>query len=258
MVLSYPSGAIVQQLRELKVPVLVLPAATTFAAVYSQLAELAAATGHGAAVGAVEASMKEDISAATHKAGSAARGDSYYIEIDPTYYTATSKTFIGAEFSLFGMRDIADPAGRLSAYPQISAEYILKTNPDYVFLADTVCCQQTPAGFAHRPGFSVLARSAAPPRDRGERLRSLGDGPPHHRNPCRLAGRHAALVTLTADAKTSDRQAPPLDDIDGPTRLRCVLPRLTVGHVVLGAGFLLAAAIVSILVGPAGYRPAPS
>ena len=157
VVLSYPSGAIVQQLRELKVPVLVLPAATTFAAVYSQLAELAAATGHGAAVGAVEASMKEDISAATHKAGSAARGDSYYIEIDPTYYTATSKTFIGAEFSLFGMRDIADPAGRLSAYPQISAEYILKTNPDYVFLADTVCCQQTPAGFAHRPGFSVLA-----------------------------------------------------------------------------------------------------
>ena len=157
VVLAYPSGTIVQQLRKLDIPVLVLPAATTFADVDSQLAELAAATGHLTAVGAVEASIDQDIAAAVHKAGSAARGDSYYIEIDPTYYTATSKTFIGAEFSLFGMRDIADPAGRLSAYPQISAEYILKTNPDYVFLADTVCCQQTPAGFAHRPGFSVLA-----------------------------------------------------------------------------------------------------
>jgi iron complex transport system substrate-binding protein len=101
--------------------------------------------------------MKQDISAAIHKAGNAGRGESYYIEIDPTFYTATSKTFIGAEFSLFGMRDVADPAGRLSAYPQISAEFILKTNPDYVFLADTVCCQQTAASFAHRPGFSVLA-----------------------------------------------------------------------------------------------------
>jgi iron complex transport system substrate-binding protein len=157
VVLAYPSGTIVQQLRKLEIPVLVLPAATTFADVDSQLDELAAATGHLAAVGAVEASMKQDISAAIHKAGNAGRGESYYIEIDPTFYTATSKTFIGAEFSLFGMRDVADPAGRLSAYPQISAEFILKTNPDYVFLADTVCCQQTAASFAHRPGFSVLA-----------------------------------------------------------------------------------------------------
>ena len=158
VILSYPSGTIVQQLRKLEVPVLVLPAATTFADVDSQLDELAAATGHLAAVAAVEASMDRDIAADVHKAGNAGRGQSYYIEIDPTFYTATSKTFIGAEFSLFGMRDIADPAGRLSdAYPQISAEYILKTNPDYVFLADTVCCQQTAASFAHRPGFSALA-----------------------------------------------------------------------------------------------------
>jgi iron complex transport system substrate-binding protein len=76
--------------------------------------------------------------------------------VDPTYYAATSKTFIGAEFSLFGMRNIADPAGHGTAYPQISAEYILKENPDYVFLADTVCCQQTAATFAKRPGFSTL------------------------------------------------------------------------------------------------------
>ncbi len=120
VLLSYPSGSIVKQLGELKVPVLVLPAATTFADVDSQLAELAAATGHLATLGAVEATMDKDIMAAVHKAGNAGRGDSYYIEIDPTFYTATSKTFIGAEFSLFGMRDIADPAGRLSdAYPQI-------------------------------------------------------------------------------------------------------------------------------------------
>ena len=59
-------------------------------------------------------------------------------------------------------------------------------------------------------------------------------------------------MTLTAGARTSGRQAPPLDDIDGPGTAPLRPTRLTVGHVVLGAGFLLAAAIVSILVGPAG------
>ena len=59
-------------------------------------------------------------------------------------------------------------------------------------------------------------------------------------------------MTLTADARTSDGQAPPLDDIDGPSAPALHATRLTAGRVVLGAGFLLAAAIVSILVGPAG------
>jgi iron complex transport system substrate-binding protein len=54
------------------------------------------------------------------------------------------------------MRDIADAAGHGSQYPQISPEYILKENPDYVFLADTVCCGVNSQNFGRRPGFSVL------------------------------------------------------------------------------------------------------
>ncbi len=156
VIVAFRSGSVIQQLQKLDIPALLLAPATTFANVDSQLAELAAATGHRAAVSTVEATIKTDITAALDKAGNAGRGQTYYIEVDPTYYTATSKTFIGSEFSLFGMRDIADPAGRLSTYPQISAEYILKANPDYVFLADTVCCQQEPVSFARRPGFNAL------------------------------------------------------------------------------------------------------
>ena len=100
--------------------------------------------------------MKADIAAAQHRAGGAGEGKTYYIELDPTLYTATSGTFIGTEFSLFGLRDIADKAGRGPGYPQIAAEYLLAANPDYVFLADTVCCHQSPLSFARRPGFSVL------------------------------------------------------------------------------------------------------
>lgn len=158
VILAYPSGTIVQQLKTLHIPVLLLPAAATIANVDSQLAELGTATGNEAGAKNVESSFKADITAAVAGAKGNGRGATYYIELDPTsYYTATSGTFIGAEFSLFGMRDIADAASHGGAqYPQISPEYILKENPAYIFLADTVCCGVDATNFAHRPGFSVL------------------------------------------------------------------------------------------------------
>ena len=56
-----------------------------------------------------------------------------------------------------GMVNIADPADHEgSGYPQLNTEYLIQANPDFVFLADTICCGQTPASFAARPGFSVL------------------------------------------------------------------------------------------------------
>jgi len=156
VVLAAQTGTLVQQLQVLHIPVLLLPPATTFADVDHQLAELGTATAHQSAADNVQASLRQDVGAAARKAGNAGRGKTYYVEVDPTFYTATSKTFIGAEFSLFGMRDIADAAGHGTAYPQISPEYILKENPDYVFLADTVCCKQDATTFAHRPGFGGL------------------------------------------------------------------------------------------------------
>jgi iron complex transport system substrate-binding protein len=156
VIFAFQTGTLVQQLQTLHIPVLLLPPATSIANVDSQLAELGTATSHEAGARSVQSSLQAHLAAAVRGAGDAGRGRTYYIEIDPTYYTATSATFIGAEFSLFGMRDIANSAGHGSAYPQISAEYVLKENPDYVFLADTVCYQQDASTFAHRPGFSVL------------------------------------------------------------------------------------------------------
>jgi len=157
VIFAFESGTLIQQLRVLHIPALLLPPATAMAGVYGQLQELGKATGHQSGAQKAQSSLASYLSTEAHSVGGAGRGQSYYIEVDPTYYTATSKTFIGAEFSLFGMQDIADAAGHGSAYPQISAEYILKENPDYVFLADSVCCHQTAATFSGRPGFSVLS-----------------------------------------------------------------------------------------------------
>jgi iron complex transport system substrate-binding protein len=153
VIFAFPTN-LVQQLKLLHIPSLVLPPATSMGGVYSQITELGTATGHAAKAEKVNSSLASYVAAAMRAVHGAGQGDTYYIEVDPTYYTATPRTFIGAEFSLFGMRDIANQAG--DGYPQLQAEYILKSDPDYVFLADTVCCGQTAASFAHRPGFSAL------------------------------------------------------------------------------------------------------
>ena len=149
VILSFDTTHLVAQLQKLHIPTLLLPPAATIADAESQITELGAATGHAAAAKTAISGINSDVSRVVRSAGDHGRAATYYFEIDQTYYSATSKTFIGALFSRFHMVNIADAASHTgSAYPQLSAEYIVKANPDYVFLADTVCCGQSAKTFA--------------------------------------------------------------------------------------------------------------
>lgn len=151
------SPTVVSQLAALGIPTLLLPPATTVAGTYDQLHELGLATGHVSAAGTEVANVKAQLSAIVASTGGKAKGVTYYQEVDPTLYTATSHTFIGALYARLGMVNVADAAGSAGdGYPQLSAEYLLKADPDFVFLADDECCGQTAATFARRPGFSLL------------------------------------------------------------------------------------------------------
>lgn len=158
VILAYNEGTMVQQLAKLHIATLVLPPAPDIAGSYRQLVQLGRATGHTQAAARVIRTLKAYLAAQVRRAHGKGVGRSYYIEFSPQpLYTATSASFVGSEFSLFGMRNIADKAGHGNAYPEISAEYLLSAQPNWVFLADTVCCHVTVANFAKRPGFSVLA-----------------------------------------------------------------------------------------------------
>ena len=53
-----------------------------------------------------------------------------YHELDPTLYSATSSTFVGRVYAMFGLRNIADAAkAGGSDYPQLSPEYVVSTIP---------------------------------------------------------------------------------------------------------------------------------
>jgi iron complex transport system substrate-binding protein len=93
-------------------------------------------------------------------AGSApgATGATVYHELGPDFYSATSDTFVGSVYELFGLVNIADAADAADAggYPQLTGEYIVSESPDLIVLADTICCEQTAETVAERPGWDQI------------------------------------------------------------------------------------------------------
>jgi iron complex transport system substrate-binding protein len=159
VVLSDNIDKVAEQLDKLKIPVFFTPAAKSMADTYREIGELGTLTGHRVEADALQERMKTQIDKIVK--GVPARGEplSYYYELDPTLYSVTSKTFIGEVFGMFGMTnvaDAADPDGAKNGYPQLSAEALVKANPDTIFLADSKCCQQTPQTVAARKGWASI------------------------------------------------------------------------------------------------------
>jgi cobalamin transport system substrate-binding protein len=102
------------------------------------------------------ARMKGQIARIVAKRRPSATGASVYHELDPSFFSATSRTFVGRVYSLFGLKNVADAAPGGSEYPQLSPEFIVSSNPDLVVLADAICCGQTPDTVASRPGWSGI------------------------------------------------------------------------------------------------------
>ena len=151
--------SLAKHLASFSIPVLYLPAPAGLSGVYSQFDQLGEATGHLAQAEHEDAALRSQISKIVASVPRRAQPLSYYYELDQTYYSVTSSTFIGTLLALLGMKSIADTASGAASsggYPQLSSEYIVKANPDYVILADTVCCHQDAATVAARPGWSGL------------------------------------------------------------------------------------------------------
>ncbi len=158
VLISYDPGNFASQLRQLGIKVVNVPAANDLGQAYREILKLGRLTGHTRGAKAVVQSMRKHLAAIVRSVPKSRRHLRVYHELDPTYYSATSKTFIGSIYKLFGFRDIADAADSAgTGYPQLSAEYIIAANPQIVVLADTKCCQQNAATVAARPGWGTIA-----------------------------------------------------------------------------------------------------
>lgn len=198
VVVSDDPPSLNRQLGALGIPVLYQPAPANLAQDYAEYAELGAVTGDAAGAKAEVASVKKRIAEIVDGVPKSERHGTYYFEIgiDP-YYSETDSTLVGDILGLLGLHSIADAAtGAASSggYPPLNAEFILKANPDYIFLADTICCHQSPATVAARPGWSVMSAV------RDHRVFGLNDD---------IASRWGPrIVTLLADVAAAVKSHP--------------------------------------------------
>jgi iron complex transport system substrate-binding protein len=157
VLLSNNEQDVIAGLDRLSIPTLLLPAAQKLDDTYGQIELLGRATGHPSEAMATVTKMKADINAIVAEIPERAAPLTYYHELDDTLFSVTSHTFIGQIYSLVGLKNIADKADKDgSGYPQLSAEYLVKADPDLIFLADTKCCGQSAQTLAKRSGFANL------------------------------------------------------------------------------------------------------
>ncbi len=157
VVFATDPGDLGSSLEGLGITALQLDAAPTLEVAYEQIEQLGLATGHADEAQALVEDMRSEIEGLANTADPAS-GTSFYYELDDTFYSVTSKTFIGQLFALLGLENIADEAGKGGGgYPQLSAEYILASDPDLIFLADTKCCGQSLETVSQRPGWHELS-----------------------------------------------------------------------------------------------------
>ncbi len=159
VIVSNDANGLLASLKKLKVPTVVMPAATNLDQSYAQITALGQATGHEADAEKVIAETKARIAKAVASAPASVKGKKVYHELDQTFYSATSTTFVGSIYSMFGLTNIADrakDAASSGGYPKLSAEYVVTSAPDLIVLADTKCCQQSAAAVAKRPGFATV------------------------------------------------------------------------------------------------------
>ncbi|MGH3008228.1 MAG: ABC transporter substrate-binding protein [Gaiellaceae bacterium] len=157
--ISYNPHNFASQMRQLGIKVVMVPAAKDLAQAYSEILRIGKLTGHTRGAEKTVLWMQTRLKAIVRSVPGARRHLRVYHELDQTYFSATSKTFIGSIYKLFGFKDIADAAGASAGtdYPQLSAEYIVQQNPQIIVLADTRCCGQTGETVAARPGWGTIS-----------------------------------------------------------------------------------------------------
>jgi len=156
VVVAYDPGDLIIGLEVVGVPVIHFDAAADIPGVYRQIESLGRATGNEETAAEVNQRIEADLAEIVADAAGAGEGRTYYHEIDSTFYTATSSTFFGQIYKLFGLVNIADEADdEGSGYPQLSSEYIVLADPGIIFLANTLYGESAET-VAARPGWDVM------------------------------------------------------------------------------------------------------
>lgn len=156
VVLSFDPGDIVAGLEAAGIETIVQEAAVSLDDVYAQIADLGIATGQIDGAADLVAEMRSAIEAIVAASATGAEPLRVYHELDDTFYSVSSNSFVGQLYELLGVINIADEADTDGfGYPQLSAEYIIEADPQLIVIPDEV--RYSAADVAARPGWDLLS-----------------------------------------------------------------------------------------------------
>lgn len=121
---------------------------------YASIAEMGIAVGRMDEAAALGADLRAEIDAALAVAPDVPVR--VYHELDQTYFSVSSASFIGAVYSAMGAINVADEADTDGyGYPQLTEEYIVEADPELIVITDLV--GYTAEDVAARPGWGEVS-----------------------------------------------------------------------------------------------------
>lgn len=155
VVAANDTNELVGSLTALGIPVIINPAPADVESGYDGMAALGLATGHvdesASAISEMRAAVDEGLAAAPDDAEIR-----IYHELDDTFYSASSYSYIGSVYSAMGAINIADEADTdQTGYPQLTEEAILAADPQLIVIPSQL--SYTPEDVANRPGWSEVS-----------------------------------------------------------------------------------------------------
>ncbi len=160
VVVSYNPDNLEAHLRAAGINVLEQDAPPALRGTLLQITWLGDATGHYARAFKLAVGIRRKIEVDTASVPRHHRSVRVYFELSNSpIYSLTSTTYAGELLKRLGVTNIADPAGSSlnGGYPELTSEYLVKADPQLIFLADTICCHQSLKTLEQRPGFSAIS-----------------------------------------------------------------------------------------------------
>lgn len=150
-----PENALTEAFGLLDVPVLIQGGALSLEDTYGQIAELGLATGQIDEAAIVIGQIRDRVDTAIAQTAGTESVRIYH-ELDDTYYSVSSASFLGDIYNQLGFENIADPADPDGfGYPQLTPESIVEADPQLIIITDQV--GYTAADVAARPGWDAIS-----------------------------------------------------------------------------------------------------
>jgi len=135
VVLSHAQVALLPQMEDLGLRVLVLEEPSTLEGVLGHVETLGKATGHSQEARALAASMRQRIEQVEDKLAAVEQGPRVFYELDPMLFTAGPGSFIDDLLGILKAQNVAQ--GGDSPYPQLTLEALVAADPEVILLADS-------------------------------------------------------------------------------------------------------------------------